>query len=280
MSNDLKFQVLDIKGDEYYLMLLGTRNPIYFNRTNGFIGTLKFITTFIGRKTDGNIYKNVMKYINRYPSESMPVCFHKKSSVLSKRVINYMIGKYVPQDNQKDIKLKVKKLYEELQRICTENATVSPANDAISVITDNDNEDASEHDTIMELTSLFEEAMEEPTIDELNRIVASITDNLLLNQTVAVCKNNDDTLEVLMKDITPNIPPNKNCIFAGEYLIRAVEVYRLLDKLHGKGIIADINGDTLTVDDTDFFIDALSYKLMKISERNKANDTNSVSTES
>ena len=278
MSNNPELRIINIRGDEYQVSIIGISTPIYFNRTNGFIGTLKFITTFIGRKTDGNVYKNVMKYINRYPSESMPTCFHKKSIVMSMHVINYIIGKYVPQDNKKDIKLKVKKLQEALQRICTENTTVSPANDAKSVITDD--EDESEHDTIMKLTSLFEEAMEEPTIDELNRIVASITDNLLLNQTVAVCKNNDDTLEVLMKDITPNIPPNKNCIFAGEYLIRAVEVYRLLDKLHGKGIIADINGDTLTVDDTDFFIDALSYKLMKISERNKANDTNSVSTES
>jgi hypothetical protein len=242
------------------------------------MGPISFIIGYIGRTQGGHIYKCITEYTSKFPSESVPVSFRKDSTVISMRVINFLIERFIPSSNRKSMKLKFKCLHEELRRICTENATVSngPTKDTDSVNTDD--KDVSEQDIIAELISQFEGIMEEPTINEFNKIVTSISNRMLFNQTVAVSKNNDGTLEVIMKDMFAE-KPNKDYIFAREYLIRVVDVDRLLNKLHDKGIIADIDGDMLTVDDTDFFIDALSYKLMKISERNRENDTGSMSIE-
>lgn len=281
MSKGFRLQIYDICGDEYRIRELESHHKLIFNRANGFIGPISFIANFATHPRSGHLYNYIAKLTIKFPSDIAPVRFSKKSTVVSMRIINSVIDHFVLPGNRKAAKLKFKHLHEELQRLCTENATVSsppePANDVDSTITDD--EDDSERDIMMELTSLIEEAMEEPTINEFNRIVSSISNNVLFNQTVAVSKNDDGTLEVIMKDLSPE-NTDKDYIFAREYLIRVADVDRLIDKLHNKGIIADINGDALTVDDTDFFIDALSYKLMKISERNKENDTNSVSTES
>lgn len=278
MSKDFKLQIFDARVDEYHIKELITGSKLIFNRTNGFIGPVNFIASFTGIRKGGHLYNYVETLRYKYPSEIADAKFNKKSIVVSMRVINLMIDRFAPPGSRKTMKLKFKNLHEELQRLCTESATVSsPANDADSTITDD--EDESEQDIMVELTSLIEEAMEEPAINEFNRIVSSISNNVLFNQTVAICKNDDGTLEVIMRDLSPE-NTDRNYIFTGEYLIRVADVDRLIDKLHNKGIIADINGDALTVDDTDFFIDALSYKLMKISERNRENDTNSVSTES
>lgn len=284
MSKDIDLQIISNKGDDYLVRILGSNNVVIFNHTNGFIGPCLFIIKFLGLKSSGSFYAQLNAAFKLYAHDycyctASGFVHITKARLISMRVINYLIMRLVPLDKRKDISLKVKKLHEELQRICTENVTVSTlaVNDTDSAITND--EDASEHNTIVELVSLFEEAMEEHTINEFNRIIADITNNILFNQTVAVCKNDDDTLEVIMRDLSPeNI--DKEYIFAKEYLIRVADVDRLIDKLHNKGIITDINGDTLTVDDVDFFIDALSYKLMKISERNKENDAASVSTES
>lgn len=270
MNKDFKLQILDIRENEYHIRELVSGSKLIFNRTNGFIGPVMFIANFTGIRKGGHLYNYVEALTIKMTSDTAPVSFYKKSSVISMRVINCIIDRFVPSDNRKAIKLKVKKLHEELQRICTENTTVSsqPAqmNDTDSTITDD--KDESGQDIMMELSSLFEEAMEEPTINEFNRIVSSITNNVLFKQTVAVSKNDDGTLEVIMRDLSPE-NTDKDYIFARKYLIRVADVDLVIDKLRDKGIIANINGDALAVDDIDFFIDALSYKLMKISERNK-----------
>lgn len=280
--SSFELQIVNVKGEYIYrVRVLGIDTPVIFNRTNGFIGSKKFILKFIGiNNSKLKSYGHITRSTNTFPSEIATVRFGISTIlIMSMRVIDHIIEQLITPDNQEAIKLKVRMLHEELSQICTENATVSPepVNDSVSAITDD--KSISECDTMRELIYLIEGNMEEPTVNEFNRIVASIADNILFNQTVAISKNDDDTLNVIMKDISSeNL--DEDYIFSNKYLIRAVEVYRLLDKLHDKGIISNINGDTLTVDDTEFFIDALSYKLMKISERNRESNIDSISVES
>ena len=116
------------------------------------------------------------------------------------------------------------------------------------------------------------EAQPELAIDDLEVIDKDLIDNYI----VAVSKNEDETLTVETLNVDDDLA-DKEYLFSKEFYVSINNVDNLLTKLHEKDIITEMDEETITVDDTDFFISAFSYKLLKISDKNKENDIESAS---
>ena len=123
------------------------------------------------------------------------------------------------------------------------------------------------NERLMNIIDRLLEAHPDISIEEMDVIDKDLIDNYV----VAVSKNEDETLTVETLNVDDDLT-DKEYLFSKEFYVSINDVDNLLTKLHNKDIISDMDEETITVDDTDFFMSAFSYNLSKISDKNKEND--------
>ena len=128
------------------------------------------------------------------------------------------------------------------------------------------------NERLMDIIDRILEIHPEISIDEPEIIDKELIDNYI----VTVSKNDDDSLTVETLNADDELS-EQNYIFSKEFYVSINDVDKLLIKLNDKKIISSMDEETITVDDTDYFISAFAYKLLKISDKNKANDIESAS---
>lgn len=267
--------VITTNGSTFIVAVKGIQSFAVIDTETGAIGPMKFIADLIGAKE--HRYYNIFTDLSRkHPNE---VFNGRAGTITSARLalpslinlaINQCINKHYAPTSAKS---RFNRLYGEISRCCSFNGSSETIDVDTSVSLQR--LEALEQ-TVERLISIIDRLLEihpEVSIDESEFIDKDLIDNYI----IAVSKNEDGTLVVETLNPDDDLT-DKDLLFSKEFYVSINDVDNLLTKLHDKEIILQIDEETITVDDTDFFISAFSYKLSKISDKNKENDIESTST--
>lgn len=277
--NKSTYHITGANGNVFRVEVRGLQHNMIIDINTGAFGTITSIAEALGIH-EQRFYTRVTEISPRYPSAEyyiVSVGIATRSRLCSQRLINEAIDQCIERRlAPPDAKARFNKLYKELHQFCLS----SGSNATAMVDADNDTSvslrriEALEQ-TVARLTRIIDRLLEEHpeiTIDEPVIVDKALIDNYI----VAVCKNEDGSLIVETLDPDDDLT-DKDPLFSKEFYVSINDVDNLLTKLHDKEIVTSINEETITVDDADFFISAFSYKLSKISDKNKESEVESTS---
>lgn len=273
--SECAYRITGTNGSVFRVEVRGLSHNVLIDMETGAFGTIASIAEAIGLREE-RLYRRIAGLSRLYPSTEH--YFRSvdrvtpRALVCSQRIINMAIDQCIEKNiAPSDAKTRFNKLYKEVYRFCSSDsssATTDDTSDSLRRI-------ETLEQTIERLTNIIARLLEihpEVSFDEPVVIDKELIDNYI----VTVLKNEDGKLlvETLNADVDLT---DKDPLFSKEFYVSINDVDNLLTKLRDKEIITSMDEDAISVDDADFFISAFSYKLSKISDKNKDNDIESTS---
>ena len=278
------YRITGTKGSIFKIKVRGIQHGVLIDINTGAFGPISAIAEIVG-VSGPTLNHHIIKISSRYPPAecyAANVGTSTHSRLCSLRIINAVIDRCIERQlTTPGVKTRFNKLYKEVRKFCSPNDSRATSTATIDV--DDNNGKTSDslqriealEQTVKRLTHIIDrivEAHPEITLDE----PAVVDKELIDNYMVVVCKNEDGSLAV--ETLSPDDDlTDKDPLFSKEFYVSINDVDNLLTKLRDKKIITSQDEETIIVDDADFFVSAFSYKLSKISDKNKESEVESTS---